>query len=110
MSRETSTDAKICLKRSTCPIANTLDLVGDLMQSPEGIPSNILADRLKRLEAAELVVKKPYQHNPVRYEYHLTPKGTDLLPVLQEVIRWGNKHVPGTYVPPPELLQRKSDS
>ncbi len=115
------------LDRSTCPIANTLDLVGDkwtllvirdlmfmgkrlygeFLLSPEGIPSNILADRLKRLEETGLVSKKPYQKNPIRHEYRLTPKGTDLFPVLREMIFWANKHIPGTVVPPPGLVKRK---
>jgi DNA-binding HxlR family transcriptional regulator len=114
-------------RRSPCPIANTLDLIGDkwtllvvrdllfmnkrlygeLAESAERIPSNLLADRLRRLEEAGLVDKKPYQTNPVRYEYQLTPKGRDLFPVLREMINWGNKHIPGTFVPPPGALKRR---
>lgn len=113
------------LERSECPIANTLDLIGDkwtllvvrdllflgkrlygeVMQSPEGITSNILADRLKRLEEAGLLKRRPYQQNPVRYEYRLTPKGIELFPVLKEMIRWGNKHIQGTTVPPSGFLE-----
>jgi len=113
------------LERSDCPIANTLDLIGDkwtllvvrdllflgkrlygeVMQSPEGIPSNILADRLKRLEDAGLLERSPYQQNPVRYEYRLTPKGIELFPVLREMIRWGNKHIQGTTAPPSGFLE-----
>jgi DNA-binding HxlR family transcriptional regulator len=120
MKQRKSTPARGCEPRSPCPIANALDIVGDkwtllvvrdlmfmgkrrygeFAQSPEGIPSNILADRLKRLEEAGLVTKKPYQHNPVRYEYRLTRKGADLFPVLKEIIRWANKHIPGTVKPP----------
>ena len=104
-------------KRSPCPIANTLDLVGDkwtllivrdllffgkrqyreFSASPESIPSNILADRLKRLELAGLVAKTPYQQRPVRYAYALTPMGADLKPVLLALIEWGNRHIAGTY-------------
>jgi DNA-binding HxlR family transcriptional regulator len=114
-------------KRSPCPIANALDLIGDkwtllvvrdllffgksqygeFARSPEGIPSNILADRLRRLEEAGLVTKTPYQDNPVRHAYRLTPKGSDLTPVLREMIRWGNKHIPGTFVPPTAALRRR---
>ncbi len=116
----------VSLARSVCPIANALDLIGDkwtllvvrdllflgkrlygeLAQSAEGIPSNILADRLRRLEEAGLVSKTPYQENPVRYEYRLTGKGTDLLPVLKELVSWSNKHIPGTAKPPPGFLDR----
>jgi DNA-binding HxlR family transcriptional regulator len=115
------------LKRSPCPIANLLDLIGDkwtllvvrdllffgkrrygeFAESPEAIPSNLLADRLKRLEQAGLVTKEPYQRNPVRHAYHLTPKGQDLRGVLVEMIRWGNQHIPGTFVPPPEAPKQK---
>lgn len=111
-------------KRSPCPIANTLDLVGDkwtllivrdllffgkrqyreFAASPEGIPTNILADRLKRLEQAGLVERTPYQDRPVRYAYTLTPTGADLKAVLVALIEWGNRHIPGTFRP---SVQRK---
>ena len=111
--------------RSACPIANTLDLIGDkwtllvvrdlfflgerlygeLMQASEGIPSSILADRLKRLEEACLLEKIPYQQNPLRHKYRITPKGADMFPILKEMIRWGNKHVRGTTVPPSGFLE-----
>jgi DNA-binding HxlR family transcriptional regulator len=108
-----------CGKRSACPIANALDLLGDkwtllvvrdlmfrgkrlygeLARCEEGIPTNILADRLKRLEGAGLVRREPYQDRPVRYAYALTPSGADLLPVIRELVRWASKHIPGTDVP-----------
>lgn len=114
-------------KRSPCPIANTLELVGDkwtllivrdllffgkrqyreFSASPEGIPSNILADRLKRLERAGLVAKTPYQQRPVRYAYALTPRGADLQPVLLALIEWGNRHIAGTFRPPAERLRNE---
>jgi DNA-binding HxlR family transcriptional regulator len=113
-------------KRSFCPIANTLDLVGDkwtlliardllffgkrqygeFALSPEGIPSNILAVRLKRMEAAGLIEKSPYQQNPVRYAYALTPRGVDLKPVLLALIEWGNRHIPGTFRPSPKQMKK----
>ena len=101
--------------RSPCPVACSLDLFGDkwtllvvrdlllgkttyseFQKSPEGIPTNILAERLKRLQAAGVVEKSQYQERPVRYAYQLTAKGSDLQPVLLAMIDWGNKHVPGT--------------
>lgn len=69
---------------------------GDFQSSPEAIPTNILADRLKRLERRGLVVKRPYQQHPVRYEYALTKPGADLKSVLVSLARWGNQHIPGT--------------
>jgi DNA-binding HxlR family transcriptional regulator len=102
-------------RRSQCAIANTLDLVGDkwsllvvrdmlhgkrtygeLVDSPEGIPTNILADRLRRLEAAEIITSSAYQERPTRYAYALTDKGRDLGKVLLALVRWGRTHIPGT--------------
>jgi len=79
---------------------------GEFMQSDEGIPTNILADRLKRLEETGLLTKEPYQSNPVRHQYRLTRKGAKLFPVLREIIRWANKHIPGTSVPPASYLEK----
>ena len=112
-------DDKIIFKRSCCPIANSLDILGDkwtllvirdlalgkrryqeFISSPENIASNILADRLKQLEASGLVTRRAYQQNPARYEYVLTKKGKDLRPVLKTLIVWGQKHLPGTMVFP----------
>ena len=103
--------------RSACAIANTLDLVGDkwsllvvrdllhgkrtygeLAASPEHIPTNILADRLKKMEDTGLIEAKPYQQRPVRYAYALTDKGRDLASVLEALARWGKKHIKGTVV------------
>lgn len=99
--------------RSGCPIASALDLVGDkwslvvlrsmtlgartfgdLARAPEKIATNILADRLKRLEGAGIICAAPAGG------YVLTPKGADLLPVLQALARWGEKHLPDRWSPP----------
>jgi DNA-binding HxlR family transcriptional regulator len=101
--------------RSPCAVANSLDVVGDkwsllvvrdllhdkrtygqLALSPERIPTNILADRLERLESAGIVVRTPYQLRPVRYEYALTRKGRALGDVLLAFVRWGKQYIPGT--------------
>jgi len=101
--------------RSKCPVSCVLDLLGDkwtlllvrdlllgkgtyteFQQSPEGIPTNILAERLKRLQIAEIIEKLPYQERPLRYRYQLTEKGRDLYPVLSAMIDWGNRYVEGT--------------
>jgi len=98
-----------------CPVASTLDLVGDkwsllvirdllhgkrtyseLLASPEGIPTNILADRLRRLAQADLIVSTPYQERPVRYAYALSEKGRELGDVVLALVRWGKRHIPGT--------------
>ena len=73
---------------------------GEFLTSPEKIPTNILTDRLRRLETAGLIRKVPYQTAPLRHEYRLEPKGADLLPVLRALIEWANRHLPGTGRPP----------
>jgi DNA-binding HxlR family transcriptional regulator len=101
--------------RSPCAVANSLDIVGDkwsllvvrdllhgkrtygeLVSSPEHIPTNILAERLRRLESAGILIRTPYQQRPVRHEYSLTPKGRALGDVLLAFVRWGKQHIPGT--------------
>src|SRR5258708_19593093 len=109
--------------RSACAIANSLDILGDkwsllvvrdllhgkhtygeLALSPERIPTNILADRLKRLESTGIVTSTPYQQRPVRYSYTLTPKGRALGDVLLAFVRCAKQHIPRTvtfnHVPP----------
>ena len=104
--------------RSPCPVAVTLDLIGDkwslivirdlfrgvtryndFLKSPEGITTNILADRLKRLEEHGLISKAAYQEHPLRYEYALTEKGRALGPTLRAIVVWANEHYPDTIRP-----------
>ncbi len=106
-------------ERSDCPIACALDLLGDrwtllvvrdlffgkqrfgeFAASNEKIPTNILAERLKRLEMQGLIASEAYQDNPPRYLYKLTPKGRDLGPVLKALAGWSAQHVPGVKAPP----------
>jgi len=106
-------------RRSTCPIACTLDLIGDrwtllivrdmmffgkqrfeeFLESPEGISTNILASRLKLLAELGLVEKQPYSNHSRRMNYKLTEKGESLRPVMKVMIAWGLKHIPDTRVP-----------
>ena len=102
-------------RRSQCPVACSLDVIGDrwtllvirdlfagksrfgdFASSPEHIPTNILAERLKRLEAAGLIESSAYSEHPPRFEYHLTQRGRDLAPVLEAVATWGLEQFPGT--------------
>jgi len=76
----------------------------DMLASPEGIASNILSDRLERLERCGLVERRRYQDHPPREEYHVTERGQDLVPLLRELTRWGQRHVPGTCKRPPTPL------
>ena len=106
-------------RRSDCPIAAALDLVGDkwslllirdiglfdkhrnkdFQSASEAIPSNILADRLKRMNAYGLLEKRLYQDRPPRYEYHLTRQGRELLPLLRELALWSEKNLAGVRIP-----------
>ena len=109
--------------RSGCPIATTLDLIGDkwtlvlvrdmlvgkkryqeFLESPEGITTNILASRLKRMEEIGLISKSLYQQNPPRSDYSLTDFGQSLHPVLQSICRWANAQIPGTWTPPESFM------
>jgi len=111
-------DGKSAL-RSSCPVAGALDLVGDrwtllvirdllrgkrrygdLAASSERIPTNILADRLRRLEQGGVVERVQYSVRPPRYEYRLTPRGKALSPAIRSLAAWGLEYVPGTKVPP----------
>ena len=101
--------------RSRCPVACSLDLVGDrwtllvirdlfagkarfgeFLDAPEHIPTNILAERLKRLQAAGLVAAVPYSDRPPRHAYALTARGRALGPVLDALADWGLAQFPGT--------------
>lgn len=101
--------------RSPCPVAATLDLIGDkwtlliirdlfvgktryrdLVASPEGIATNILATRLERLLASGLVETQASTERAGSSEYHLTERGRSLLPVLVAMRDWGLVNVPGT--------------
>ncbi|MGE0708962.1 MAG: winged helix-turn-helix transcriptional regulator [Planctomycetota bacterium] len=100
--------------RSPCPVVFALDLLGDrwtllvirdlalrgmstygeLLAAGEGIATNVLADRLKRLEAADVLTKSRDPQHGARNRYRLTSKGLDLIPILVEMMRWSAKHDP----------------
>jgi DNA-binding HxlR family transcriptional regulator len=106
---------KPAAKRSPCPVAATLDLIGDrwtlliirdlfagksryrdLAASPERIATNILAARLERLQECRLVAARSSAQRVGSLEYRLTARGRSLLPVLEAMRDWGLSHVPGT--------------
>jgi DNA-binding HxlR family transcriptional regulator len=109
------TGGKAGARRSLCPVACALDVVGDrwtllvirdllggkrrygdFLASAEKIPTNILADRLKRLEREGLIARVPYSTRPPRVEYHLTPEGRKLGRAVDALATWGLTHCPGT--------------
>jgi DNA-binding HxlR family transcriptional regulator len=113
-------------RRSPCPVACTLDLIGDrwtlliirdmmfldkqrfeeFLESPEGISTNILASRLKLLEELGLVEKQPYSNHSRRMNYQLTDEGKSLRPVLKVMAAWGLKHLEGTKISPPPMGEK----
>ncbi len=102
-------------RRSNCPVSCTLEIIGDkwtllvirdlimgkktyseFEQSPESIPTNILAERLKRLQSHGIVRRNQYQERPPRYAYELTDKGKALKPVLLAMMKWGHENLADT--------------
>ncbi len=72
---------------------------GDFLSSEEGIATNILADRLEKLDQTGILTWEKDPNHGSKYIYHLTEKGLDLLPMLLEMILWGAKHDPQTAAP-----------
>ncbi|MDP9047117.1 MAG: helix-turn-helix transcriptional regulator [Bacteroidota bacterium] len=101
-------------QRSDCPISSALDIVGDkwslliirdimmngkntyneFLKSPEGIATNVLADRLSMLESAGILAREEHPESRAKIFYRLTHKGIDLLPVLVELILWADAYLP----------------
>jgi DNA-binding HxlR family transcriptional regulator len=104
-----------------CSVARTLDVVGerwsllilrdafygvrrfDDFQRNLGIARNVLTDRLTKLVGQGVLERQPYQDRPPRYEYRLTEKGRDLLPVVLAMMRWGDRWTAGESGPPVTL-------
>jgi DNA-binding HxlR family transcriptional regulator len=68
----------------------------DFLEGGEGISTNILADRLARLESEGIITKDLIRTADARTRYRLTEKGLDLMPMLLEMIAWSAKHDPKT--------------
>jgi DNA-binding HxlR family transcriptional regulator len=101
------------LDAQACSLARALSVVGDRwtllilrdcflrvrrfddFQARLGIGRPILADRLQKLVAADILAKTAYREGPVRYEYRLTPKGLDLHPVIMALVHFGDTHMAG---------------
>lgn len=103
--------------RSGCPINLTLEMLGDrwslivirdvmfgnrrhyrelLNQSEEGIASNILADRLKRLVAGGLLSRRDDPSHKQKGIYSLTEPAIQLVPLLAQMGAWGRRHTPAS--------------
>jgi DNA-binding HxlR family transcriptional regulator len=104
--------AKTAPYNQACPIARTLDLIGDrwtllivrdlflgktrfsqFRRSDPAPPPRLLSERLQRLETSGLVERVVYNERPLRAEYRLTEKGRTLFPVLREMVAWGLEHL-----------------
>ena len=99
-------------RRSGCPVSVSLELIGDrwslliirdLMvrgfrtfkefeDAGEGVATNILSDRLRRLKSTGIIATEVDETDQRRVNYRLTQKGIDLAPVLLELLIWGARH------------------
>jgi DNA-binding HxlR family transcriptional regulator len=107
-----------------CSVAQTLEIVGERwtwliirdaflgitkfsdFEQSLGIARNVLTDRLNRLVDEGIFVRVLYQQRPARYEYLLTPKGSDLFTALNALRQWGDQYLS---TQPMRLLRRKDD-
>jgi len=99
-------------RRSECPLNASVEMLGDrwslliirdmmlrgfrsykeFLECYEGIATNILADRLRKLQAYGIIKAKPDPKDARKVTYSLTPKGIDLAPVLTEMVLWAAAH------------------
>jgi DNA-binding HxlR family transcriptional regulator len=102
--------------RSGCPVSASLEIVGDrwsllivrdlmvrglrtfkeFQRSGEGIATNVLADRLKKLRFAGVIAAEADESDARKVNYRLTQKGIDLAPALLELLIWGARHEKNT--------------
>src|ERR1700675_482513 len=64
----------------------------EFQQSGEGIATNILADRLQKLEAAQIISAEAEETDGRKINYRLTQRGIDLAPILLDLLIWGARH------------------
>lgn len=120
--------SRVQARRSGCPIGIALDLVGDpwtllivrdlmfkggktfadFLTAGEGIATNVLSDRLARLEANGLVDKVRDSEDARRFNYRLTARGIDLAPVLVELVLWSSRYEK-TDAPPEVVKAMQAD-
>jgi len=112
-------------RKSDCPVHFALEVFGDqwtlliirdlmfkdrrtysdFLRAEEGIATNVLADRLTRLEQDGIIAKEETPSGG----YRLTPKGIDLLPIMMEIIGWSAKHDPRTAADPGFVRRLRAD-
>ena len=116
-------------RRSDCPTAYALDVFGDrwtllvirdlmfggkrrygdFLGSEEGIATNVLSDRLARLEARGIVAVSPDPADGRRRVYRLTRKGLDLAPLMVEMILWSARYDPRSAAPQAFVRRARRD-
>ncbi len=115
--------------RSSCPVTFALDMFGDkwsllivrdlmfrgrttygeFLGAGEGISTNILANRLKSMEADGIINKTRDLEDRKKYIYGLTKKGLKLMPILLEMVRWSGKFDPNIGAPKNFLERLEND-
>jgi len=113
-------------RRSGCPLNASVEMLGDrwslliirdmmllgsrtfkeFLGSYEGIATNILADRLRKLEAYGIIRTEQDPFDGRKLIYQLTPKGIDLAPVLTEMVLWAGRHEKTENRPLIRLMQK----
>ena len=113
-------------RRSECPLNASVEMLGDrwslliirdmmlrgfktykeFMECYEGIATNILTDRLRRLVSYGIIDTKTDPLDGRKVIYRLTPKGIDLAPVLTEMVLWAAAHEDTGNQPLVRLMQR----
>jgi len=116
-------------RRSDCPIANALEVLGDrwtllivrdlvfrgfrefgqFLAADEGISTNILTERLERLRGVGIVVRSDHPTDGKKFVYHLSEKGADLIPLLVELVLWGAKYTPNHAAPAGVLREMRTN-
>jgi DNA-binding HxlR family transcriptional regulator len=116
-------------RRSDCPISSALDVLGDrwsliivrdlvfkglrefgqFLGADEGISTNILTERLERLQGAGIIVRADHPEDGKKYVYRLTEKGVDLIPLLIQLVLWGAKYTPNHAAPADVLREMRAN-
>ena len=109
---------KIRDNRSGCPISTCLEIIGDnwslilirdlflerttfteFMNSPEKISSNILSDRINKLQKYNIIEYRLHPQNRKVKQYYLTKSGIKLYPLIYDLIIWSKQHLDMKYLP-----------
>jgi len=114
--------------RSNCAISNGLEILGDrwtllivrdlmftnrrefshFLKAGEGISTNILSDRLEKLQCFGIISKQPHPEHGKKFIYDLTEQGLKLAPTLLEFMLWSYETQQNSFIPPKilDLLQK----